>query len=175
MSRDNLKTMLRIMPVSRRTGVSRPSVPSQTQPSRPAHTQAAPAQHAPAPAPHHATAPPAMMPPSSSGPGMMGQVNQPSYSLTLPRAWNLLGFLLFRRAPWCPRTYSMCADCRQCGFYCRWLSCCARSKVRPRRWLLAWLSRCACPCSHLVRRHLCRLSRAMLQPRHFRRSQPQPA
>ena len=32
--------------------------------------------------------------------------------------------------------YSMCADCRQCGLYCRWLSCCARSKVRPRRWLL---------------------------------------
>ena len=35
--------------------------------------------------------------------------------------------------------YSMCADCRQCGLYCRWLSCCARSKVRPRRWLLPGL------------------------------------
>jgi hypothetical protein len=64
------------MPVSRRTGVSRPSVPAQTQPSRPMHTHAAPApaQHAPPPAMPHASAPPAMMAPTSSGPGIMGQV-----------------------------------------------------------------------------------------------------
>jgi hypothetical protein len=117
------------MPVSRRTGVSRPSVPAQTQPSRPAHTQAAPAQHAPPPAAHHATAPPAMMPPTSSGPGMMGQVNVLStlslLSMGTCLLWSSCSTVDSRHM-----TFDlMHADCCQCCFYCRRLRCCTRSQV----------------------------------------------